>query len=1112
MLQFILGKSGTGKTTCIYNKIKDLIESGNEKIIIIVPDQSTFETEKAFLELLGAKKSKNVLVLGFSRLCNYVFEKTNNIPKNVIDDGTRAVIMNIALEQLTEKLKLLKASNTKSIADIMLQTLTDCKKNNISTDTLYKASENVKDETLKAKLYETALVLDTFEAIVSQSYIDPLDDLTRLYNILLENNLFNNYTLFVDSFSGFTAQQMKVLRLLLSQCADTYVSLTLDPFLGTEDDVFATSQETYKQIKNIAKRDFIDIKAPIKHEKCYRFENEELNILEQGIYRNKFESTDTAPKNITIYSASDEYSECSFIAQRIKQFVIDNGYLYSDISVICHDVEPYRGILDVVFDKYEIPYFMDSKSDVDVKPVIRFVHSIFRIIIDNFERDDILQLLKTGLTKNSPDEVNVFENYLFVWNINNSVFKSEFKQNPRGFSEKFSDNDKKELEIAEKVRKSVVEPLLEFKESIKDKNGREITELLYNLIVNMGVCDSLTDMYDYLESTDEKGVGEEQIRIWNLLMEALDKTVAVIGDTVLSAKRYFELLSIQISSLELSQIPRTLDSVTVTTAQRVRLSNQKISFLIGCIDGKFPTIPHCSGVFSAFELKILSLNEVKLSDDFSDLSKLETFMAYCCMTSPSEKLYLTYPMADLLGNPYTPSSIIAETIKVFPKIKVMDKADYNSERDAMYAVQPAFEEYARSITSKSSKLSALGNYFENNPDYSSKAKAVLRAIDKTPFKIEHTENSKLLFGENMRISASQIEKFNLCRFSYFCNYGLNIRERRRAEINPMEYGTLVHYILEKFFTKYSKEAYSKMSDDMISDFVNTSLDLYLKNYFGGEESKTKSFLYKLSVLSKNVFILLKHIIEELSQSDFYVADCELRIGADIPSYTVKLPTGQNIAICGSVDRVDVMEKDGEKYLRVIDYKTGAKKFKLSDILFGLNLQMLLYLCSVDKNGADKYGNIIPSGILYMPATVPVISAEKSITDEDIDTELNKSLKMNGLLLDDVSVIKGMDKSEKGKYIPVKIKLDTPVSDSLATLSQFGEIFKKIDLTVTQMGKELYSGKIDASPAKGAHDACEYCPYDSVCTYRMSEPKNTYEIKNPEVFEIIENEINEGGES
>ncbi|MCH5297302.1 MAG: PD-(D/E)XK nuclease family protein [Ruminococcus sp.] len=1117
MLRFILGKSGSGKTTYIYDRISELVNNSDSKIVMLIPDQSSFETEKIFLNLFGAKKAKQVSVFGFTKLCSYVFNKVNFKPVNVIDNGTRAVIMNLALEQLTEKLNLFSSKNSKSIADVMLKTLEDCKNNNVSTDLLRECSLKINDNTLSSKLYETSLILDTYDALVSQSYIDPLDDLTRLKNILLDNNVFENYILFVDSFSGFNNQQLDVLRMLIMQCKDTFISLTLDPLRKGNDELFETSYNTMRQITDIGNRDFIDIKKPVELNECMRFKNKELAVLEQGICRYDFEKVDTTPENIKLYPANDIHNECEFVAREIKRLVIDNGYLYSDITVIAHDTSDYNGVLNSVFDKYEIPYFMDIPSDIEVKSVIRFVNSLFRMVIDDFERDDVITLLKTGLTANTFDEISVFENYIYVWNLTSAGIKKEFTQNPRGFADSMTDSDVRTLETAERVRKSVVEPALKFKANCKDKNATDITRLLYDLMTEIGVQKALDSMYDTLEKNVEKGLGAEQIRVWNMLMEVLDKMVAILSDKPISIKRYFELLSIQISSMQLSEIPQTLDSVTVTTAQRVRLSKQKATFLIGCIDGKFPEAPKSTGVFSMHELKILALNDIALADDFADFSKLETFMAYCCMTSSSDKLYLSYPQSNLKGEQFTPSLIIEETVKIFTKLKALDSGDVNSTENSMWALQPAFEEYARCCGS-GLNISSLNDVFAENEEYKSRIFALYRALDHSPFKIENSDNTHNLFGNDLKISASQIEKFNLCRFSYFCNYGLRVRERKKAEINPLEYGTLVHFILEKFFNSYTKVGYSDCSKEEIIDFVNKILEEYTEDYFGGSEDKTKSFLFKLSTLKENVVLLLCHIVEELSQSDFDVVDCELSIGNDIPAYTLTLPTGQNIAIYGSIDRVDIMEQNGVRYLRVVDYKTGTKNFKLSDVLYGLNLQMLLYLYSVQKNGKDRYGDTTPAGILYMPATVPLISADNTMTDDKIDTKLNAELRMNGLLLNDITVIKGMDRTEKAKYIPVKIKADMPDSKtSLASLEEFGKVFNKLDLIVAQMGADLYSGNIIASPIKdkkaaNAYDACTYCPYDSVCTYHMSEPRIVYEFDNKAVFEQLDKESEKGEEA
>ena len=380
MLRFILGKSGSGKSTETLRIAGELADN-NLPIMLIVPDQSTFECEKTLLDVFGAKKAEKVLVFGFSRLCKYVFELTGNSADNVIDEGTRAVVMSLALEELTEKLSLLSSKGNKSLVDVMLQTVSDLKKSSVTSNELRGASKLVEDETLKTKLNETALISDTFDALVSQSYIDPMDDLTRLNDILLKNNVLKDYTIIFDGFSGFTMQQLNVVRNLMRDCTSTYFTLTLDPLTDGSEEVFTTSQQTYKILKEYAKRDGVDIKVPIKLTDLHRFKNDELALLEQNIFRTHIEPLEIVPENICVYNAVDMYDECEYVARKIKHLVIEKGYLYSDISVICHDTEPYKGILSEILEKYEIPYFSDEHADIDVKPVIRLVNSIFRCLI-----------------------------------------------------------------------------------------------------------------------------------------------------------------------------------------------------------------------------------------------------------------------------------------------------------------------------------------------------------------------------------------------------------------------------------------------------------------------------------------------------------------------------------------------------------------------------------------------------------------------------------------------------------------------------------------------------------------------------------------------------------
>lgn len=1109
MLRFVLGKSGTGKTEYLYSKLAELANSGENRIIMLIPDQSSFETEKVFLDRLGAKKCQNVKVFGFSRFCRYVFDTVNFEQKNVIDDSTRAVIMSLALEQLDSSLEMFaNCSGKKSVIESMLSTVKECKKARISTEALRAASSLITDKTLKTKLRETALIIDAFDAIVEQSYIDPLDNLTRVAEILKTNDLFKGFTLAVDSFSGFSIQQLEVLRLLLIQCDSVCVALTLNPFENEQQSLFSTTYDTYKKLKAIAKTEGVEIKAPIKLEENLRTDCEELKILEKNFYQLKNDTYKIKSDVINTFSADTVYGECEFVARNIKKLIIEQEYMYSDIAVICRDISPYTGVLNTIFDKYEIPYFMDMNYDIYIKPVIRYVCSIFNIILNGWQKDDVIALLKTGLSNNSDEEISAFENYVYVWNINGALFKKAFTNNPTGFSESISTADKEQLEMAENVRKKLAEPLESFRENIKDRTGEEITLLLYKLLEELEVTKAISDMYDRLKADGELTQAKEQIRLWNLLMNTLDQTVAVAGNLKITPKRYFELLNLRLSALKIADIPRTVDSVSVGSATRVRLNKEKAVFLIGCIDGIFPAVPSTSGLFSPYELKMLSQNNIPFGDDPAELADFENYMAYKSATAPSEKLFVSFYKTDLTGGSYLQSSILMEIQKIFPNMILHNEDEYCSAKDCTWAVLPAFEECARSFNNDSDESRALKNYFSNNEIFIDKYKALQNANESKPFVFDNKNNVNLLFGDNLKISASQVEKFSLCRFSYFCNYGLKVRERRKAEINPLEYGTFIHYIMEIFFSKYSKNEFSEMADKEITDECDLILDDYVSKHFGGAENNTPRFMYRFNKIRENVHFLVLHIINELKNSGFEPVDCELKIDGDIPGYTVELPTGQKISLRGSVDRVDILKKGEENYIRIIDYKTGSKEFKLSDILYGLNLQMLIYLYAITLGGEERYGKVTPAGILYMPATVKPISTDAKISNEEIKTKVSSNLKMNGILLNSLDVIDNADSA----YISFNTKKGTlTTGGSLVSLEEFGMIFKKLDMTVADMGKQLYLGKVEASPLKGGKDSCEYCPYDSICAYHMSDSRNSFSLKNDEVCKKLLSEQDEGGE-
>lgn len=1112
MLQFILGKSGSGKTTEAVNILAKKRKAGDNKLLMLVPDQSSFETETTFLEVLGPKLSRDVLVFGFSRLCDYVFNKTGKIPENIIDDGIRRIILSRALDETVDKLDVFSSSKVKKSAlELMIHSLKECKKNNISAEMLENATDKIENDTLKKKLSETALVLSAYEALLSESYVDPLENLNRLKDILEAERLFEGYTIVADSFSGFTYQQLEIIRVLMNQCKDFYITINIDIDFKNEE-FFETTNRTRKLIKRLAQNNGIEISKDIILDVFLRSDKKDISFLENNVLRitnYKFEETS---ENIETYEAFDIYDEVNFVARRIKSFVVDNGYKYNEIAIIAREISSYSGILDAVLEKYEIPCFMDVPRDIFTKPVIRFVTGVLDIALNNFDRDVLLSTLKTGLFKLSDTQIADFENYVFTWNIDRSDFKKEFKNNPAGF-EVQKDYDTVKLKEIESTRKYVVEPLLEFSASCKDTSAVEISKSIYKLIKTFDIESSVDELYDKLEAQGLLFEACEEVRVYNLMIDSLEKLCAALGDKTVSLKKYKEYLDYKLSDIKLSDIPRYQDQISVSVADRVRISDAKVVFIIGAVDGVFPLVPKIPGVFSENERRILVENDIPFTDNSEQLAAHEKYLIYCALTCASDKLIVSAYHSSFSGESFEPSVIFNDVANLFPNRKTSSYFDYN-EVNELYSKQQAFEYLSRNYNLNNNYTNALKHYFNSDKDFADNLSKVEYTVENKPFRIKDKEISEKLFRKDMNVSASQIENYNLCPFQYFCNYGLKAKDRKQASIDSIQFGNIVHYFLEKFLQKNNKSVLNSLTDIDINKSIDEILLEYAEDTFGGLEDKTDNFKAIFERLKINIFALVKELIRQLMYSDFIPVDFELSIGDDgeIPAYKIPIDSERSVSVRGFIDRVDIYDKnDNESYIRIVDYKTGNKVFKLYEILYGINLQMLLYLRCVSKNGKEYFKkDLIPAGVLYMPSAVKDIDGDKYTTEDKIASQLDQNFRMNGLVLNDAEVIEHMDKL--GKFIKLSKKTqDGMYSDTVASFEQFQQIFKHLDYTVRKMGEELLSGNIQANPVKGAVDGCAYCPFDSVCCHTYDDDyKFIKDLTPKELYKEIEKGDEQGG--
>ncbi|MBQ4105040.1 MAG: exodeoxyribonuclease V subunit gamma [Clostridia bacterium] len=1105
MLRLILGTSKSGKTEYVRNYLSTLAKQGENKLLMIVPDQQSFETEKAFLELLGPQLSMNVTVLGFSRLCDFVFEKTDYIRGALADDCTKTLLMSIALEEVADSMRVYgDKAMSPQLLSMMLLLKKELVRSNSSSDALAGLALD-KDDILSKKLYDVSLALSAYDALLSNSFDDPEGELSVACDLLREHKVFQDYTVCIDSYLSFTEPESDVVEQLLIQSRELFVTLSDDGLSTYDDSIFTVSRDTAKRLKACAKKNGVSVAVPLICSYKDYFTSRELTYIEENIFRSDDAiSTIVENNNIHIYSASDKYDEADFVARNIRRLVIEQGYRYKDFAVVCRSVNPYMGILDTVLNRYGISFFMDSPSHVLSKPLMKLVSAIFKCITGSFNKDSVLAVLKSGITSADTVDIALFENYIFTWSLSGSKFLREFTANPRGFADEFTESDKEELEKIESVRKFLIEPLVNFRENIKSATSKEISQHLYSLLLSLGADEKIRSLCDELDASGEHTLSEEQLRLWEIFVETLDRTVAVIGDRRITPVRFSELLELQFSCHELAFIPRAMDQVTVGDIERLRLYDKKVVFVIGAVEGEFPATAPVSGLFTSHERDVLTEAGV-LSDNSLELQSVrERYLCYYALTSASDKVFVSYPASTLTGTPVEPSVIITELMNIFENL-APEHSVLVPDAERLWAHKPSFSVYAKRFGSGDPLTSALDDYYSDNEIYRDSATSLTRAQSREPFKIKDKTIAERLFGTDMRLSASQVEKYHLCRFMYFCNYGLRLRERRTAQIDAMEYGSFVHYILEKFIGKYTKSQFCSLTDTEIATEVSTIMAAYAELHMGGMSDKSPRFNYLYHRVSVSAQMLINHLIKELSQSKFTPEAFELNIGKDVPAYTLSLPTGQTVTIRGFVDRADVYREGDKTYIRIVDYKTGSKVFSLSDIMYGLNLQMLIYLSALSRSGSVHFGGkLTPAGVLYMPAIAPVIDASFGTSEEKLSEKRDEKLRMNGLLLSDSDVLSAMENDLNGIYIPVSAKGETfKGSDNLATLEEFGAIFSKIDALIAEMATELSRGAVDATPAAGGYNACEYCPYSSVCGHKDTDPvRNIFKLDREEILEDL----------
>lgn len=1083
MLNFIVGVKNSGKTAKAHEVLGKCVAEG-KKTMLIVPKQFTFDTDRGILHLLGPKAASEIEVLSFSRLCHVALTTYGGITAPVAKTGMREVFMSVAIEGVKDKLKFFaRHKNEIALVTKLLGEVDRMKNSGITPDEIELKAESISDNMLKTKLLETAMVYRAYDAVVYQNHFDDGDMLMKVYDILKATDFFDDTTVVIDGFRSFTVPELKLIELMMKKSDNLYVTLCTDNINDISDmSAFSSVNAVARRLRLLAGNNGVSMGEVIT---CLRDESRfsaEMYHLQKNIYKNETETYPDTTDKVTLIQGDKPESECDAVARQIKALIRQGEYRCRDIAVVYRKDEKYRRYLVRAIKKYNLPMFEDKRQPVANQPLICFVRNLLSVCSEGYNSDYIFRMLKTGLLGYGEKEISELENYVFTWDISGKKWLSDFAGNPDGFSE-MGERQKEALLNINLTRQSITETVEDIREKLRDTDGKKTTEIIYRFLREKKVDERLKEYALLLEQQGLNELALEQEQVWDILMEIFNELAMSIGERPVSIKRFLELFEIVTSSKSLGKLPDGYDEVSICSADRMLTKSAKVVFLVGMNTGIFPEQKSQGGIFSVAESKKLQTAGLEIGDDIRKLTLEERFICYNALSGAEDRIYLSYSTSDESAQLLTESECVRQIEAIFPNLR---RINTNTEdlSELIESEESAFELMARRWKLTDGKSQALKEYFREKKEYEGRLLSIDRAVDDKGSDIRNKDTAMSLFGRNMYFSASQLEVYSECPFKYFCKYGLRAKPRTKAKLDALTGGNVVHHVLEMILSEYRDKGFMNLSQAEIDERIKYHLSEYMRLYIGDSESMPLRFNY----LYSRMFKILKHLMERLTaefgDSDFVPCDFELSIGRDstVKPFKVDLEEG-SVSLVGKIDRVDKMDSEDKRYIRIVDYKTGSKSFELSDVFYGMNMQMLLYLLSIWRGGHEFYENITPAGILYFPARLDHINIDRNDSEEKRETARMARGKMNGMLVLDEVSIEAMDKSRKSVFLPVSFDSKTgQVKGKFITLGQLEKLGKLMDDIIKNMGESLHKGLVSAWPLSGpGHtDTCNWCDYKDVC--------------------------------
>ena len=1117
-LRFYFGPSGSGKSHRIYEEImQQAAQEPGRNFLIIVPDQFTMQTQKDLVMRSDRGGILNIDVLSFGRLSHRILEEVGTKEMPVLDDTGKSLVLQKIAADLKEQLPAVGSLlHKQGYIHEVKSAISEFMQYGISTQDMDKLIASAeKRGALAMKLRDLKTLYRGFQDYIRDHFITTEETLDVLRRSLVKSKILPDSVVIFDGFTGFTPIQNRLIQELMRVCEETIVTVTIgeeeDPYqMDGEQKLFHLSKKTVADLVKLAaeaevtRGEDVFVKGGPN-----RFtEAPALCYLEQNLFRYQYEPYTEKQCEIRMFEALSPREEVHQTALYIRKLIREEGLTYRDIAVVIGDLEGYASYVETEFGQLEIPCFLDRTRGIVLNPMIEYIKSALQLYIRDFSYDTVFHFLRSGMADISREEIDELENYVIRtgargYRTYSRLFTRKTEEMQQGSGQEDTERAEETMERLNRIRQQFADTVEILHMAPRAKAG-EYVDHLYDFLEQNQVQQKLLNYQQRFEQEGDLAKAREYAQIYRLVMDLLDQIYELLGEEEISLQEFADILEAGFGEITVGTIPQNVDRIVVGDMERTRLKQVKVLFFLGVNDGNIPKNASKGGIISDMDREFLIESGTEMAPSPRQQMYIQRLYLYLNMTKPSERLYLSYAKVNSDGKGIRPSYLIDTVRKLFPQLAV----EYPQNRSRLEQIEGRQEgarylaeelrEYADGTLREEERQDFYLMYRAYEADPEGRDRLTAAAFRRYKESGLSRIVARALYGRQLENSVSRLETYAACACRHFLQYGLSLQEREEFGFEVSDMGNVYHAVLENFAGKLAESGRTwwDFDENFATQAIKEAVEGYAATY--GEtvlysSARNEYAITRMSrILTRTVLTLQQHLKQGSFQPDDY--ELSFRFAENLDSIHVDLSEEEKMHLQGRIDRIDVSEDAEHVYVKVIDYKSGNKKFDLAALYYGLQLQLVVYMNAAMELESRKHPDkeIVPAALLYYHIDDPTIETPVELTQEQINEEILTKLRMNGVVNSDPAVVERLDRflQDKSKVIPVEKKKDGSFSARSGILSreELQVVSAYVDTKIRQIGREILDGKIAANPyEKGNEEACTYCAYKKVCGFDGSIP-------------------------